>query len=419
VQIRKRYILALVSLLLSSVAAKADTLTLVSTPPGATVEIDGVVVGKTPYEMKVPGGYFHKTHSVFGERLEHPLVARIYKTGFLSREVALTEGPYHWISSTGVNHGNYYLLKSARVEVALESTEILADSGKVSVSENLAFNGEREKVRANNNQQPSGSLDQVIRAVVKLIGGRGHGTGFFITDGGIIATNQHVVEGESSLTVSTSDGQTLLGKVIYSDPTMDLAFVKVEGQGHPHLALSDLSRVSSGETVTAIGNPGGGLPSTVTRGIVSGVGKIEHHHGTWIQTDAALNPGNSGGPLVDSDGAVVGITTMKRLRNEAGDEVTGLNYALSADDVIQTLKTLSPGSVTTNHPAGIGHVSIISQPDDADIYVDGQFVGNTPSTLALSAGSHEISVRSPGKSDWNRKFEMTPESEVELKATFP
>src|SRR5713101_6680336 len=73
-------------------AASANTLTITSTPPGATVAIDGVVVGTTPYEMKVPGGYFHKTHSVFGQKLEHSLVARISKEGYTTKEIELTYG---------------------------------------------------------------------------------------------------------------------------------------------------------------------------------------------------------------------------------------------------------------------------------------------------------------------------------------
>jgi serine protease Do len=366
--------------------------------------------------MKVPGGYFHKTHTVFGERLEHPLTARIYKSGFLPREIALTEGPYKWTSSTGVNHGNYYLLKSARVEVQLESSEALAEAGAVSVSGNLSNVSNRR--RPNEPLPPDGSLGQAIRAVVKLFSTKGQGTGFFITDGGVIATNQHVVEGESSLMVATPEGRQLLGKVIYSDPKLDLAFIKVEGTGHPHLRLANTSAIITGENVIAIGNPGGGLPNTVTKGIISGLGKVEHHSGTWIQTDATLNPGNSGGPLVDSDGDVVGITTWKRLRNGAGDEVTGLNYALSSQDVINALRAISPSSISSPAPApaGVGRVSVVSLPDGADIYVDGKFVGNAPSTLSLPAGEHQISVTTKSKSNWTRQLEVTADSEIQLKA---
>jgi len=403
-------------LLLAAPLASADTLTLVSTPPGATVEIDGVAVGTTPYTMKVPGGYFHKTHTVFGERLEHPLTARVYKSGFLPREIALTEGPYKWTSSTGVNHGSYYLLKSARVEVLLESSQALADSGPVSVSGNLSNVSNRR--RSNEQLPPDGSLGQAIRAVVKLSSTKGQGTGFFITDGGLIATNEHVAEGESSLMVATPEGQQLLGKVIYSDPKLDLAFIKVEGTGHPHLRLANTSAIITGENVIAIGNPGGGLPNTVTKGIISGLGKVEHHSGTWIQTDATLNPGNSGGPLIDSGGDVVGITTWKRLRNGAGDEVTGLNYALSSQDVIDALKTISPTAVAPPPatPAGFGRVLIASLPDGADIYVDGKFVGNAPSTLSIPAGEHEILVTAKDKSKWTRQLEVTADSEIQLKA---
>src|SRR2546425_12296265 len=81
--------------------AEADTLRVTSNPTGATVEIDGVVVGTTPYEMKVPGGYFHKTHSVFGARLGHPMVLRVSKDRYATKEIIMTEGPMPWVALNG------------------------------------------------------------------------------------------------------------------------------------------------------------------------------------------------------------------------------------------------------------------------------------------------------------------------------
>ena len=100
--------------------ARAENLTITSSPPGATVEIDGLVVGTTPYETDFPGGYFHKTHTAFGTRLEHSIVLRISKEGYLSQQITLTNGPFEWVALTGRHRGNYFLLKANHFEVKLD-----------------------------------------------------------------------------------------------------------------------------------------------------------------------------------------------------------------------------------------------------------------------------------------------------------
>src|SRR5271165_5780512 len=113
--------LILTSLLLYFVpSSSADTLKITSTPPGATVELDGVVVGTTPLEKDFPGGYFRRTHTVLGQRLEHPLVARLSFPGYATREIALTEGPMNWVDLHGHNHGEYWLFKSEQFHADLE-----------------------------------------------------------------------------------------------------------------------------------------------------------------------------------------------------------------------------------------------------------------------------------------------------------
>ena len=98
---RRNCLLALLALLvlplLSTGRAHAATLTITSSPPGATVEIDGVIVGTTPFQMKVPGGYFHKTRTVFGQTLQHEMTLRIYKDGYTAQDLRLTEGPFEWV----------------------------------------------------------------------------------------------------------------------------------------------------------------------------------------------------------------------------------------------------------------------------------------------------------------------------------
>jgi|SRR5580704_6631663 hypothetical protein len=103
---RPLVLLSLASLLLCA-SLSAQSLKITSTPPGATVELDGVASGTTPFEKKFPGGYFRRTRTAIGERLEHPLVVRVSLPGNVTREIALTEGPMDWIDLRGRHHGQY------------------------------------------------------------------------------------------------------------------------------------------------------------------------------------------------------------------------------------------------------------------------------------------------------------------------
>ena len=397
-------------------ATGADTFTITSNPPGATVELDGVVVGTTPYEMKVPGGYYHRVHTVFSDRLEHPMVARIYKDGFAAQEFVLTQGPYKWTSAMGRNQSTYYLLKTKHVDVSLQSATLLRGGNVVPVSAPVV----PKRTASRKELSAEEIMRRAMPAVVRLDGEHSQGSGFFLTDNGIIATNRHVADGEASFFVVTAAGARLLGKVVYSDPSLDLALVKVDGTGYTRLPLADLASVRPGATVYAIGNPGGGLPESVTRGIVSGVGRVEKHDGTWIQTDAAINPGNSGGPLVDETGEVVGIATFKRVGPD-GTKLEGLNFALSAQDLINVMNREIPEAPVGFGPEsrdvdGSGTVAVHSEPEGAEIYVDGRFVGDTPSILPLGTGTHNVVVKADGKKPWERNLDVIRDSQTQIKA---
>ena len=157
--------------------------------------------------------------------------------------------------------------------------------------------------------------EQLRPAVVNLRTGRGAsgGSGVLFTPDGFLLTNHHVVERHQTVRVRTNDGSELPGRVVGNDPWTDLAVVRAEGERFPYARLGDSAALKVGQLAVAIGSPLG-FESTVTAGVISALGRTlrsvsGHLVDNVIQTDAALNPGNSGGPLVDSAGRVVGVNT--------------------------------------------------------------------------------------------------------------
>jgi serine protease Do len=453
-------------LLLCAAAAGADTLKITSTPPGATVEINGVPAGTTPFEKDYPRGYFHKTLTSMGSRLEHAMVARISLTGYATKEIPMTDGPMNWISLNGRNRGEYWLLKSDHFQAVLQPIGQVFTGGvtaKLANAENVDL-------------QPEISLEELVRrtkpAVVYLRGLDRSGTGFFVTETGVIATNAHVARGEESLLTIVPGGEQLEAKVVYIDADLDIALAKVEGKDFPHLALADAATIRQGENVLAIGNPGDAMLFSVTKGIVSAVGKFPNAGpGTWIQTDTPINPGNSGGPLLNGRGEVIGINTQKLIKKN----VTGIGFALSATDLLDVLhrfypmvapvtsveksklQEMAPGASSKGEPPtssggevpvssgetrrvssnsmsapkamdvppepaaaqirqGFGTITITSDPDGAEIYVDEKFVGNAPAKLKLPAGPHSIVLKSRDHASWRRLLEVFKDSQVSLNA---
>lgn len=148
----------------------------------------------------------------------------------------------------------------------------------------------------------------------KQIGG---GSGFFVSSDGLIVTNKHVVDQKDvEYTVFTNDGKKHIAKVIARDPVLDIALIRIEGQGFPYLSLGNSDKLEIGQNVIAIGNALGEFRNTVSVGVVSGLARSITAGTSYgntevldqvIQTDAAINPGNSGGPLLDLSGKVIGV----------------------------------------------------------------------------------------------------------------
>jgi serine protease Do len=181
------------------------------------------------------------------------------------------------------------------------------------------------------------------------------GSGFIISTDGYILTNAHVVEAAEEITVKLNDKREFKAKVIGSDRRTDVALIKVEAAGLPAVRVGDPSRLKVGEWVVAIGSPFG-FENTVTAGIVSAKGRSlpQENFVPFIQTDVAVNPGNSGGPLFNMRGEVVGINSQIYSRTGG---FMGLSFAIPIDvanEIAQQLRTT--GKVTR------GRIGVVIQP---------------------------------------------------------
>ena len=196
-----------------------------------------------------------------------------------------------------------------------------------------------------------------IRAVTAS--GEDTGTGIVLNSSGLILTNNHVINEARSITVSPgkSEGETRTATLVGADPNSDLALIKIDpsGLGLQPLRLGNSGTAEIGDSVYAIGNPYG-LDETLTRGIVSALGReIKAPDGAAIagaiQTDAALNPGNSGGPLINTAGEVIGINSQiaSGQSDATGSQPgsTGVGFAISSDTAKQVIKTIESGGGTT------------------------------------------------------------------------
>ncbi|WP_190017393.1 S1C family serine protease [Streptomyces lucensis] len=225
----------------------------------------------------------------------------------------------------------------------------------------------------------------VVEIQATLAGGSSTGSGVIITSGGEVVTNNHVVSGATSIKVRTSDGENYTAQVVGTDSSKDLALIKLSGaSGLKAAALGDSDGVQVGDTVVAIGSPEG-LTGTVTSGIVSALardvtvstdenqGQSQDGDGQWpfrfggrdfngdtgsstttykaIQTDASLNPGNSGGALIDASGRIVGInsamyssSSQASSSSDAGS--VGLGFAIPVNTVKSDLAKLRAGSTS-------------------------------------------------------------------------
>ena len=187
--------------------------------------------------------------------------------------------------------------------------------------------------------------------------GTSTGSGFIISDDGYVVTNHHVVEGATDVTVTLSTGDEYTAKVIGSDSLNDVALLKVEATGLPAVKLGSSDKLAIGDMVCAIGNPLGSLTATLTVGYVSGKDRqvtTDNSTINMIQTDAAINSGNSGGPLFNMYGEVVGITSAKYSgTTSSGASIEGISFAIPIDDVMSIIDDLQEYGYVTGAYLGV------------------------------------------------------------------
>lgn len=218
-------------------------------------------------------------------------------------------------------------------------------------------------------QQAVLAVRSVKPAVVSIIGSRSSlptgvpsdvlfGTGFIISSDGYIASNNHVVSDTSlSYRVILLDGKSLPARVIGVDTYSDIALLKVDGVSMATVQFGNSDSLETGQTVFAIGYALGKYQHTVTRGVVSGLGRdvsldsSRPRYQNLIETDAAINPGNSGGPLVNTAGQVVGMNTLV-------EEGTGLGFAITGNYVKSALEQLRSLGKTSRAYIGVSYVDV-------------------------------------------------------------
>ena len=178
------------------------------------------------------------------------------------------------------------------------------------------------------------------------------GTGFVLTDDGYIVTNRHVVADANTVKVAMYDGTEYDAEIIGTDEMNDVALLKIDATGLQTVTVGDTDDIVVGEEVIAIGNPLGELTFTMTQGYISALDRSINTDGTPInmmQTDAAINSGNSGGPLFDMNGNVVGVTTAKYSGSTStGTTIEGIGFAIPINDVLHIVYELKENGYVTD-----------------------------------------------------------------------
>ena len=220
------------------------------------------------------------------------------------------------------------------------------------------------------------------------------GSGFLISQNGYVVTNYHVIQGMNELTVIFSDGKELAATLVGGDSVADVALLKVAGENLPFLTFGSSDRVQVGEQVVAIGYPLSSVTPSLTVGYVSAKDQVVGTDGSvtnMLQTDAAINSGNSGGPLFNSAGQVIGINTAKFSGfSSSGVSIEGMSFAIPSDDIVGMIQDLREYGYVTGAYLGVyvrdvdSHVQMYGLP--AGAYVEEATPGFAAEKYGILAG---------------------------------
>ena len=226
------------------------------------------------------------------------------------------------------------------------------------------------------------------------------GSGFILTIDGYIVTNYHVIEGAQTISVALDDGRKFTAAIVGFDSNNDIAVLKISGQNLPTVSLGVSADLEVGELAVAIGNPLGELSGTVTAGIISALDRkitIDGQSLNLLQTDAAINAGNSGGALINSFGEVIGINTAKN----AGSGIEGLGFAIPIDTAKPIIESLIRFGYVQGRPKiGIGTRDVTAQMAQTNNLPIGVYVNTVEANSAASIAGIKIGdviIKADGK----------------------
>ncbi len=265
-------------------------------------------------------------------------------------------------SVTAYSVYRYHQIESAKVFQQLQ--EQIRDL-KQEIKEN-SFTGNGNSISGTPNTSTDGMTpgqvyakcaDSVVAIVAASSTTRSSGSGFIITTDGYVLTNYHVVEGSTLITVTLHDGTTFTASGVGYDENHDIALLKIDATDLPAADIGKSSDLIVGDQVVAIGNPLGELTSTLTVGYVSAKERDVTTDGSiinMIQTDAAINSGNSGGPLFNMKGQVVGITTAKYSgTTTSGASIEGIGFAIPIDDIADKIRQIKENGYVSTPYMGV------------------------------------------------------------------